>query len=329
MVAATRAEVEHAETAMAEWLILLLFVPAVVVPVVLLVGFAGCDLLWGIDRVKYKPALNKAEGKNAGVITLTWTWGGPPAARFKFERLKVGNLTPVPFEATTSPFDDNDENKGLVPATNYLYRVQAVFSDGDTSPWSADTPNVLGTTRALQNTFQAPTPVPGTEPPWEDSSGWEGYSLVLRIEAARLSTSGAWVRLTIRGSPIDNNYARIKTISISRADPVVGMDPYDSADDPVLIASDILLAPKQKLHIPDVNRPAINYSLDHDQHLLIAVDFDGVTASSIGSLPVPPDWLGTVVAYWNQLPNAAMLKDRPTGYTPDDYIFLIEEIEVG
>ena len=122
---------------------------------------------------------------------------------------------------------------------------------------------------------------------------------------------------------------QVKKISISRADPAVGMDPYDSADDPVLIASDILLAPKQKLHIPEVDRPAINYKLDHDQHLLIAVDFDGVTASSIGSLPVPPDWLGTVVAYYNQPPNAAMLKDRPTGYTPSDYFFLIEEIEVG
>ena len=36
---------------MAEWLILLLLVPAVVVPVVLLVGFAGCDRVFGFETV--------------------------------------------------------------------------------------------------------------------------------------------------------------------------------------------------------------------------------------------------------------------------------------
>jgi hypothetical protein len=34
---------------MSEWLILLLIVPAVVVPVVLLVGFAGCNQVFGLD----------------------------------------------------------------------------------------------------------------------------------------------------------------------------------------------------------------------------------------------------------------------------------------
>src|SRR5262249_25626549 len=38
-----RAEVVYARIAMAEWLILLLLVPAIVVPVVLLIGFAGCS----------------------------------------------------------------------------------------------------------------------------------------------------------------------------------------------------------------------------------------------------------------------------------------------
>ena len=36
---------------MAEWLILLLLVPAVVVPVVLLVGFAGCDRVFGFETL--------------------------------------------------------------------------------------------------------------------------------------------------------------------------------------------------------------------------------------------------------------------------------------
>jgi hypothetical protein len=35
---------------MLEWLILIVLVPAVLVPVVLLFGFAGCDVVWGFDR---------------------------------------------------------------------------------------------------------------------------------------------------------------------------------------------------------------------------------------------------------------------------------------
>ena len=44
-----RAEVEYPRSAMAEWLILLLLVPAIVVPVVMLVGFAGCQVLFPVD----------------------------------------------------------------------------------------------------------------------------------------------------------------------------------------------------------------------------------------------------------------------------------------
>ncbi len=218
-----------------------------------------------------------------------------------------------------------------MPASDYLYRAQAVLSNGDTSPWSTDAPSVLGRTRALSKTFPALTQIP-----WEDSSGWKRFSLVQRIEAARLSTSGAWVRLTLRGSPIDNNYARLKTISISRAAyPAMGVDLYDSAEKPVLIASDVFLAPNQILPIPAVGLPAINYNLDHAQHLLIAIDFDEVTDSSIAALPVPQDWLETVVGYYTSTdppappPDAAMLTDRLPGWTPSAYLYLIEEIEVG
>ena len=40
---------------MTEWLILLLLVPAVVVPVVLLVGFAGCDGVFGLEHIYTPP----------------------------------------------------------------------------------------------------------------------------------------------------------------------------------------------------------------------------------------------------------------------------------
>ena len=51
---------------MAEWLILLLLIPAIVVPVVLLVGFAGCDRLlelWELTpTTSQPPVIKSAEG---------------------------------------------------------------------------------------------------------------------------------------------------------------------------------------------------------------------------------------------------------------------------
>jgi hypothetical protein len=42
---------------MGEWLILLVLVPAIVVPVVLLAGFAGCDKVWGLPHIADQPVL--------------------------------------------------------------------------------------------------------------------------------------------------------------------------------------------------------------------------------------------------------------------------------
>jgi hypothetical protein len=55
---------------MAEWLLLLLLVPAIVVPVVLLVGFAGCNQVFGLRETEhFPPVIDEARGLS-GTITM-------------------------------------------------------------------------------------------------------------------------------------------------------------------------------------------------------------------------------------------------------------------
>ncbi|MGV0601153.1 hypothetical protein ABQE42_16095, partial [Mycolicibacterium pulveris] len=74
---------------MTEWLLLVLLVPAIVVPVVLLLGFAGCDKVFGLDRLEEAgPVIQSATGKSMSVITLTWMID-ETATEIEFERTRV------------------------------------------------------------------------------------------------------------------------------------------------------------------------------------------------------------------------------------------------
>lgn len=310
--AALQAEVKYARTAMADWLILLLLVPAIVLPFVLLVGFAGC---MEPSRL-YPPAIESAVGKSCSIITLTWMYAHS-APKFEVQRRKAetvdwseGNVDRR-FEAISSPVDDD---VGLEGAKTYLYRVRAIHSDGDTTLWSSD---VDGTT--LSFAFEATL--------LNDEERWEDTCLVQRIEPTMCS--GAPVKLTLRASSA--SAASIDRIYISKADPAG--DPYDSAADlTAVIPATIVLPPGTPVTL------AVNYNLDGGQPLLIAVEFSGTPPSGVMYREVPPQ---VAVAYFKvrtplqpgEEPEAR--KADRTGYTrwPEDTlkggIYLIEKIEVG
>jgi hypothetical protein len=138
---------------MTEWLLLLLLVPAIVVPVVLLFGFAGCSFEHGIapDDPPAGPILT-ATPKGPRLIELTWTGVPPGTVKIHFVRTMTGDppLSPPPvsFERDPSPavYPDNDR---LFPATPYTYKAQAVLADGGESKESS----VNTMTLALEVTF--------------------------------------------------------------------------------------------------------------------------------------------------------------------------------
>ena len=306
---------------MAEWLILLLLVPAVVVPVVLLVGFAGCDKLFGLQHVDTPPPVPvvpiivSAMGKSGTVITLSWTYSGS-AADFEFERMKLPERTREMFTAAASPHDDDNNGQGLEPGTDYLYRVRAIGSDGEASDWSSPEPNILGTTLPFETTFAW---TPEEQARSRDAPGFQAFSIVQRIEAITLTRSGTRVRLTLRAASVGN--ASIASIYISKPDPAPGKDPYDSDSDLTLVSSAVVVPANNSLPLP-----AIRYQLDAEQPLLIAIDFSAALPSAIKAVD---NVLGTEASTYYKAPAAEAANPDRTGFTITDKILIVEKIEVG
>ena len=158
-------------------------------------------------------------------------------------------------EEPTSPFDDT----GLLADTSYTYEVRAGTIDGPSGDWSAP---VDATTLPFVPTFEA-WPDPASTP--LDSDGWEGYTLVQRIQPIRLSTSGTQVRITLRASSTSD--ASIDRIYISQPQPNPTNDPtihpYNSFTDLTQITTTkILILQGQSITIRDVTLTGIDYKLE-------------------------------------------------------------------
>jgi hypothetical protein len=307
---------------MAEWLILLLLVPAIVVPVVLLVGFAGCNQVFEIrDTTNQPPVIDEAVGVSGTIIHLIWHFDGSER-NFELQRTNPDGTT-ISFENLSALlFDDI----GLTPDTTYSYQVRNL-SPSNTQNWSNP---VTANTLPFANTFSQPLTGPGTN----DGKEWQGFTLVQRIESARLSTSGTQrVILTlVAGSDVP---ATIDAIYISQPDPTAAMsDPRTYQP-----AADLTAVSTSRFQVPpsghDVEHPVIltlapvNYALDHAQALLIAVDFTAPPAAT-------ESWVrfadvtnpGEVIAYYFQGAEASR-RPRSANYTPvDNRIYFITNIDV-
>jgi hypothetical protein len=307
---------------MAEWLILLLLVPAIVVPVVLLVGFAGCNQVFGLDpTVLPPPVIDDARGVSGTIIHLIWHWDGSER-NFELLRTNPDGTTTSFSNISTLFFDDI----GLTPDTSYDYQVHNLSPSNN-----QDLSNkVTGRTLPFANTFNQPLTGPGTN----DGKEWQGFTLVQRIEPARLSTSGTQqVILTlVAGSDFA---ATIDAIYISQPDPTAATtDPrtYQPAADLTAVSTSRFQVPPSG---QDVEHPVIltlspvNYALDHTQPLLIAVDFTAPPAAT-------ESWVrfadvtnpGEVIAYYIQGAEASH-RPRSANYTPvDNRIYFITNIDV-
>jgi hypothetical protein len=122
---------------MGDWLILLLLVPAIVAPIVLLLGFAGCKFEHGTQDPNL--ALDSAVGTSPTTINLTWSYDTAQIVTFNFVRLRLPDRTEQgTFPVAASPasgggrtiqsYDDPDV---LMPGTSYEYTVDGLFADGE------------------------------------------------------------------------------------------------------------------------------------------------------------------------------------------------------
>ena len=293
------------------WFSLLLLVPAIILPVILLVGFAGCDRVFGLTEVDPTavPIIDKAAGKDGVTITVIWHSNGSPH-NYEFERTDPeGSITNFDVPSPAAPFDDS----GLNPATSYAYRVRAIDASGEATDWSA---SVSGTTLPFVPTYAKTLTVP--------APGWEGNTVVQRIEATSLMATGPHVRITLQAS--SESEASIDRVYISQA--ASAGKPYDSSAD-LTAVYDSATNQQQPFVIPagtTKSLPIVAYTINKFQPLLIAIDFSATPASGVEYEPSVPN--SEAMAYFF-LGSEAAVRTRSVNYAQNSTVLFITNVEVG
>lgn len=286
-----------------EWLLLVVLIPAIVIPVVLLFGFAGCQLVFPLDADAPPAPINVVAVPRRTSVVLTWEDQQSSAnTTYRVERT-AGQAAPVVLEAASTTLEDT----GLAEATTHTYRVLAVV-DGQESAFSE---SVTVATTTFAPAF--------AETLTSDGTGLAGDCRILRIEPARLFKSGSEVRITIASAT--TGPLQIDRVFISR----VGTqgDPYDAAADLTPVGTNVSL-PANAVTVLD----PVQYELDHTQPLLIALDFNATAGmGNVRRRTNVPAAEATVFGRNNTA--QADLPDRAADFTPTNQIVLVTLIEVA
>jgi len=305
-----------------DWLLLLLLIPAVMVPTVLLYGFAGCHIVFGISTI-YPPTAPKnltaapVASVDAG-SAVTLTWENTDGTEAQIERaMDGGDFTPLPDPSDpTKVLVVNGESfidTGLSPGATFLYQVRTNKS-GATSDDATNTVTVT--------TFKTAFYVPITDViASTDQPGDKGYTVIQILASTLLQASGTLVNLTLRGPT--GGLLTLDTIFISNV--AATGDPFDSDVPPVPVTSNLALN-NATLAIA----PAGTFFLDQSKPLLVAYDVNP-TANTMryGTLPQ-----GGASAYakaptvpGTDLGEAGVMNRTPP-YGTSNILFLIQKIEV-
>lgn len=133
---------------MAEWLVLLLLVPAVVLPVVYLLGFAGCSFQ-GQGVPDSSLAFTRYTILTASTVKLEWAGGTSTEIEIQRDKIPKPGQSTEPtkaFTAMRSLFEAEDD--GLSPDSRYEYKAREIYADGQRSPVytsiTVDTPAIGG-----------------------------------------------------------------------------------------------------------------------------------------------------------------------------------------
>jgi len=289
-----------------EWALLVVLIPAIVIPIVLLFGFAGCQLVFPLKDNPVFPGTVSAEVGSRSAITVRWEYTGMEAARFEVRRKRSLDAT---FELVSPPAFTESEftDTGLDEDTSYDFRVIAIIGSEPTGPGEV-------TAVTFGKVFEATLPAEVAGP---------NRGVVQRIEPARLARSGSRVQLTLQRP--SGGALIINRLSLSHA--AAAGDPYDSAGPPALLvdAADPLFIPADPA-AGTLELPAIDFALDQTRPLLVAFDvggvgqvrlLTGVSFSEATTFAAPPGVQEAAIA------------DRQTGYTAINSITLIQRIDAG
>jgi fibronectin type III domain protein len=238
-----------------EWLVLLLVAPAVLVPIVLLYGFAGCKFT--PPRPGPSVPVVTATPKNVDRITVSWqnTETEFMVTGYHFVR-KLGDAIEKDDEVDASVTEVEDT--GLTAFTDYTYEVSAITTGGTSGPGTA-----------MVTTFERALAV--TVPPQDQTVVPDNYCFVHRIAGGQLLADGGKVAFKVRGAPAGN--ATINRVFVSR---VGAGNPWDSAGDLTSVLPSPLTLPND---VPQDLEP-VDYALDQTQDLIVAFDFTALPGAA-------------------------------------------------
>lgn len=258
-------------------------------------------------------------------IDLFWTNASTVATEFTLDRraLPGGTITPLLLPDPTSTTFSDSERTGLVDGTTYEYRVFATVNGVENSVGQvvSSLPAVqTATTPVPTVAFAAP---PGTFTSDQASAAGEGICQVQRFGPTVLvsNVTGTEVRLTLRGA--NTGSLALDRVFISRPDPTIGADLYDSGPD----LTD--LSPGAVTTVPAGGTATVgpvSYNFDSGQDVLVAVD----VSRTLGQGNLRFGALNGTDTFAKKTATAeANLQDRSANYiTATNNLFLIEKIEV-
>jgi hypothetical protein len=302
-----------------DWLFLILVVPAVVVPVVLLSGFAGCDIVFGLEPrdppppplvPPATPVALTATAIDLDRILLTWEYMDPPPETVTFQVRRTGGSPLLPQPPPTSEM--TQEDTGLDEGTAYFYQVMAIRDFDQVESVLSDP--VSASTLEWEPIFTTAniTPNPSSGDNQADNC------IVQRVNG--IAKGGAFVRVTLRG--IASQTTVLTAVSVSRAVPLTEPQPWNSADPPkaVTFGGGAVNLSGGGTAVSD----KISYPVVQGQDLLLALDV-GSASGRILRRPLPGG-----LAYIGDNRAEAAVMPRTAGYnTVNANAYCIEMIEVA
>lgn len=302
---------------MIEWAILVVLVPLVLVPVVLLLGFAGCEPFGAPSESVDAPTNLVATAVGEDQIDLAW------------EHSSMGGVTFIVAEAGPDGiWNDNAatttekalSRKNLAAGVTFSYRVRARSSTGTESGTS---------NAAVARTFKWHT---AYDKPLTDSDAvFQGDCLVQRLDRAVLvpwSGSVKRVRLTLRGSAsASGDPLLIDRISISHAAPpnLAGNPQPDAWDSepPLAVRQDPGPLPGDGTAVA----LEVDFPMAANKDLIVAFDISASNGTQTRRLT---SGVGASACFINGNAAEALVENRsPTGWaTRPGMVYLVEKIEV-
>jgi hypothetical protein len=286
---------------------------AVIVPLVLLAGYTGCHLVFGLQ---IPPAPTDLQATAVDIDRIDLTWEDNSGGRFRVKRAESGNPLSKLEDVDAIPGLQLYQDVGLPQGQAFDYRVFLIL-DGEESSGS----NIASATTLMwKNAFtQGPNALEG-----QPRGGLADDTVVQRLSSGLLAFGGPKVRVTLRGSLT----ADLRLLAATIAPAASAGDLWDSEGPapptPLLFQGQAGVLIPAGMAVPS---DVTTFTLDNGRDLILAFD---VGAPANGRVRTGLSGAQAFVSPAG-LPPEAGVSDRSPGYANNletSTVFFVEKIEV-